>query len=136
MQVVIFLAFCFVSFALRVVVLCDSCVPNAASVCGYSHDIVIKMMRETINTKKLTKQVSIIRNVLETFQSLNCLLCSRCLVGCNPEMLAALGTQESHSTTTNKAKDTKQKAKKMSNTDPTKTGGVPMCSRMSMRTMS
>ena len=144
----IFLAFWFVSFALFVVVLCDSCVPNAASISGLqparhlkheeghncplawwrmwdaqinnllmvdngclerfndpipfsrclqmtgvslgsymstpfspittsSHDIVIKMMRETINTKKLTKQVSIIRNVLETFQSLNCLLCSR-----------------------------------------------------------
>jgi hypothetical protein len=31
---VIFLAFCFVSFALLVVVLCDSCVPNAARVSG------------------------------------------------------------------------------------------------------
>ena len=31
---IIFLAFCFVPFALLVVVLCDSCVPNAASVSG------------------------------------------------------------------------------------------------------
>ena len=47
-------------------------------------------------------------------------------------MLATLGTQWSHSTTTNKAKNTKQKATKMSNTDPQQNGDEPMCSRRLM----
>ena len=42
--------------------------------------------------------------------------------------LATVGTQQSHSTTTNKAKNKKkQKAAKMSNTDPTKKTGMNPC---------